>query len=823
MAFISIFLISTGILALQILQTRIFSFTLWHHLAYMVITVALMGMGASGTWLAIKKKAPEKPYRFLAVSSILFSVSSLISLAIAVRIPLDTYMNDKALQLGYIFLYYMLLIFPYFFAGVTISFMFTHIKEKINVYYLANLAGSAIGGLLILPVMELTGGEGAVILILLIGVLSAIFFSIAGKDRAMIITGVIMAVIFTAFYPLKKVIFPISPCPSKALGDGYTLDPEQKIVFTEWNRVARIDVFENKNSQKFFNYFPELKNKIITIDGDAYTLLYDFPSEINKNLIYKDKKDYYKNYPRIGTSLYASAYHVHENPKVLVVGLGGGTDIITSLFHDPKSVTGVEINQSMIDVTQTHYADFIGNPYQDPRVEIVYSEGRSYIRRSSEKYDIIQMSGVDTWTALSSGAYVMSESYIYTTDAMREYLEHLTDHGTLSVIRWLFWPPREMLRLCTQAVKVLRDMGVKNPEKNIVVIGDSSLASILIKKTPFTWLELNEIIDQTNKTDNNRIVYAPGFSAGVDYYRPLYERFNFSDDIGQKYIKGGFAAYFKAVENGTDKKFMADYEYNIEPVSDDQPFFFRYYKWKHIFSSYYDHSSGSLVDSMPIGLLILSLSLIQAVFFSLMLIIMPLFFMTRKERTYSPLSQITYFFMIGTGFMFIEMSIIQQFVLFLGNPADAIAVTVMILLFFAGLGSLSSKKILIKLGEKNIYRTMIMLFPLIILLYAWIVPVFTHKLMFLSFSMRVIVSAFILAPLGFLLGQFFPTGLTIVGEKNSGFIPWAYAVNGVASVIASILAIILAMVYGFTFVFVLAAFCYFTASVTFYRFVKKHV
>jgi len=822
MAFLGIFLISTGILALQILQTRIFSFTLWHHLAYMVITVALMGMGASGTWLAIRKKEPKKPFRFLSLCSILFALSSLISLAVAVRIPLDTYMNDKALQLGYIFLYYMLLVFPYFFAGVTISFMFKHVREKINIYYLANLTGSAIGGLLVLPIIEMAGAEGAVLFILIIGAVSALFFSISGKDRPLIVTATILILAFSALYPIRKELLPITPCHSKILGVGYTLDPNQKIVSTEWNRVARIDVFENNNSQKFFNYFPELNNKVITIDGDAYTLLYDFPSAIKKERSFKDKKDFYKNYPRIGSSLYSSAYHIHEDQDVLIVGLGGGTDIITALFHDSRSITGVEINQSMIDVTNKHFANFIGNPYQDPRVNIIYSEGRSHIRRSSSKYDIIQMSGVDTWTALSSGAYVMSESYIYTTDAMREYFEHLTDHGTLSIIRWLFWPPREMLRLCTQAVEVLRSMGVKNPENNIVVIGDGALASILIKKTAFTWSELNGLIDSTKDTINNRIIYAPGFSAGIDYYKPLFVHHNFSEHDGYSFIKKGFAAYFETVEKGTDKKFMDTYEYNIDPVNDDRPFFFRYYKWKHLFTS--DHQSGgSPVDSMPIGLLILSLSLIQAIFFSIMLIIIPLFFMNKKERTYSPFSQIIYFFMIGTGFMFIEMSLIQQFVLFLGNPADAIAVTIMILLFFAGMGSLLSRKILIKFGEKNIFRTMILLFPLVILLYASVVPAFTHKFMHLSFSMRVFASAIILAPLGFLLGQFFPTGLTIVGEKNSGFIPWAYAVNGVASVIASILAIILAMVYGFTFVFVLAAFCYFAASVTFYRFVKRHV
>ncbi|HPA57912.1 MAG TPA: hypothetical protein PLT70_10840, partial [bacterium] len=174
------------------------------------------------------------------------------------------------------------------------------------------------------------------------------------------------------------------------------------------------------------------------------------------------------------------------------------------------------------------------------------------------------------------------------------------------------------------------------------------------------------------------------------------------------------------------------------------------------------------------------------------------------------------------GFMFIEMSVIQQFVLFLGNPADAISVTIMILLLSAGIGSLLSRKILIAVGEKGIFGAMLLIFPLIIMGYAVLLPNFTHKFIHYSFSARIVLSLVVLFPLGFLLGQFFPTALTIVGEKNSSFIPWAYAVNGVASVVASIFSIILAMAYGFTFVFTMAAFCYFAAIVAFLRFVQKH-
>jgi hypothetical protein len=822
MVFSGIFLISTGILALQILQTRIFSFTLWHHLAYMVITIALMGMAASGTWLSIRKKPYKKPYLFLSVCSIAFSVTTILSLAVATRIPLDTYMADKATQFGYIFLYYMILILPYFFAGATISYIFKLIKEKINVYYLSNLAGSALGGVAIIPVMEKLGGEGAIFVVAFAGLVAAFLFAMYIKEVPAIVATLVLTVIFSVAYPFRTTVFPVTAPESKAIGMGKSVDPDQKILYTKWDRVARIDVFENKKSKEFFNYYPELENKVITIDGDAYTLLYDFPTPVKENLEYTEPSDFYKNYPRIGLSLYSNAYYVHESPSVLVVGLGGGTDIITALYNGAKSVTGVEINQAMIEVTNEKFAGFIGNPYQDPRVNIVHSEGRSYIRRSEEKYDIIQMSGVDTWTALSTGAYVLSESYIYTSNAMNEYFNQLDDDGTLSIIRWLFWPPREMLRLCTQAVFVLKEMGIEDPENNIVVVGDGHLASILIKKRAFTWSELRLIEDSVNRTEKNRIIYAPGFSADHPYYEPIFKNYGISSEKGKDFISKSFDGFFASVENGKEREFIRDYPFNITPVNDDKPFFFKYYKWRHLISGDMGEG-GSFVDKMPVGLLILALSLLQAAFFSFLLILAPLFFMGKKEKTYSPLNQITYFFMIGTGFMFIEIPIIQQFVLFLGNPADAIAVTIMILLFSTGIGALFSKKILILFGEKVIFRVLMMLFPLIILFYAWFIPQFTADYLHSPYSTRILLSTLLLSPLGLFLGQFFPTGLTIVGEKNSAFIPWAYAVNGVASVIASISSIILAMAYGFTFVFTTAAFCYFIACVSIYRFTQRHV
>ncbi len=822
MAFGGIFLISTGILALQILQTRIFSFTLWHHLAYMVITVALMGMAASGTWLSISKKRYKNPYRFLSFCSLAFSVTTMISLAFATRIPLDTYMADKTTQFGYVFLYYMILIFPYFFAGATISFIFKLIKEHVNIYYLSNLAGSALGGVLILPVMEQLGGEGAVFIVAFLGLGASVLFSLEKKDFPFLGATALLVGIVAVLYPFRMEVLPVQAPESKAIGMGKSVDPDQKILYTKWDRVARIDVFENKKSREFFNYYPELENKIITIDGDAYTLLYDFPTPIKNNMVYDDPAKFYKNYPKIGQSLYSTAYFIHESPSVLVVGLGGGTDIITGLYHNASSITGVEINKAMIEVTDQKFSDFIGEPYRDPRVSIVHSEGRSFIRRGKEKYDIIQMSGVDTWTALATGAYVLSESYIYTTNAMHEYFESLDEDGTLSIIRWLFWPPREMLRLCTHAAYVLKEMGVKNPERNIVIVGDGHLASILIKKRAFTWSELRDIEDSVMKSPSNRIIYAPGFSASHSYYEPIFKNHGISSLKGSKLLDMSFNDFFEALRKGEENEFINNYPYNITPVNDDKPFFFKYYRWEHIFSGD-TGQGGSLVDSMPIGLLVLGLSLIQAIFFSFLLIIAPLFFMGKKEKTFSPLNQIVYFFMIGTGFMFIEIPIIQQFVLFLGNPADAIAITIMILLLSTGIGALISKKILILFGEKIIYRVLMVLFPLIVLFYAWFIPHFTIMFLHRTYLIRVLFSILALTPLGLFLGQFFPTGMVIVGEKNSSFIPWAYAINGVASVLASISSILLAMAYGFTFVFTMAAFCYFAACVSLYRFVLRHV
>jgi len=807
-----LFLVSLVVLGLQILHTRIFSFTLWHHLAYMVISIALMGMGAAGTWLATRRREPAQPSVALASHAALLGIFSIVSLALATRIPLDTYMSDRLLQLAYVFLYYLALIFPYFFAGVVVALLFRTKRERINVLYLVNLAGSAIGGFAAIFLLEQFGGEGATLLLSAAATAAAFCFSASGDHRkARLITGCLTLCII-ALYPARSALFPITAPPSKAIGMGRAYDPDQAIEYTAWDRVARIDVFSNKRSQEFFNYFPELKNKVITIDGDAYTLLYDFPSVSTPGTF---------DYPAIGRSLYSVAYLVHERPTVLIVGLGGGTDVVTALHNDASSVVGVEINKAMIEVTRDRYADYIARPYQDPRVTVVHSEGRSYIRRSSDRYDIIQMSGVDTWTALASGAYVLSESYLYTTDAIREYLEHLTPDGTLSIIRWLFWPPRETLRLCTEMVSVLRAMGASDPARHIVIIGDGHLGAVLVKRRPFTWHEIATLAERVRESERTRILYAPGFEVDDPYWEPVFRGYPFSFTQGASYIRNSFHAYFSAAADGTDASFISRYDYDITPVSDDKPFFFHYYRFRHLFTGEWG-GGGSPVDKMPVALTILILSLVQSLLFSFLLVVAPLFLMRKEERLFSPHLQVIYFSMLGIGFMFIELSLIQRFVLFLGNPSEAIAAIIMLLLSFAGIGALFSKKFQIRFGDRRLFKGLAAVMPLLVLGYAAALPPLTAHFLSASFALRIAISALLLAPLGFGMGIFFPSGLTIVGEKNPGFIPWACAINSVAGVVSSILAILLAMAYGFTFVLTAAAFCYLLAAISFHRFAKKH-
>lgn len=798
MIFSAVFLISAVLFALEVLQTRIFSFSSWHHLTYMVVAIALMGYAAAGTVLSVKKRLKNYE-KFIHIISVLFVFSIPAAFFMISGIPLDPMMPNKLFMIIFIFFDYFFLFLPHFFGGLVLLAVFQNNGKNVNISYFFSISGSVAGCFAALPLLEALGMEGAIVAAVFFAALSSVFIAFAAKRGTFSkVFSAVLIVFALVLFPIKNSVFVFRPAVSKLLA-ALGANPEM----SEWNRAGRVDISAT-NGLVVYHQWEDLQRGIITVDGEAASFIYDFSDEPG----------------RVAPSLYSAGYFGLFTPDVFVAGLST-TDIAAALFWQAKSVTSVEVNSAVIDLNMRKFSTFKDNILKNEKVSIFHDEVRAFLGKTDKKYDLIQLSGTDTVSALMNGAYIMNESYLYTKEAFKLYIDRLNDNGTLAVIRWVLWPPRETLRVAVTASLVLAEAGFEHPENNIVIIGDGYFASVLVKKRPYTWVELNEIADIVAGTSDLRIIYAPGFSAGARYYDPVVKGVNFSSDQAIDFIKSGFVYYFRSLENGTQDMFMNDYPYNIKPVSDDSPFFFNYFKLggeklsKEIIAVFADGSQFQLM--------ILFLTFSQLLFLSLSLFVSPLFFMSKEEKKYKPVLQILVFSAMGFGFMFIEMTFIQNLTLLFGDPATSAATAIGLLLVFSALGSLFSKKILISLGEKPFFSVLAIVLPLMILGYAVLIPHFSAACMSFAFTQKLLLTALFIAPLGFVTGTVFPVSALLVGEKNSSFIPFVFGANGAASILATVVSVMIAFVYGFKFVFVLAAFFYFFALSAMLYFVKKRV
>lgn len=681
-------------------------------------------------------------------------------------------MQSSAIQYGFIFLYYAFLIIPYFFLGLTITILLTRFSDIIHRLYFWNLLGSALGCVAFLVLLVAIGGEESVLAVSALMMLGAAFLFASRKMKAV---SVGFALFFVLLIPVADTILPVHPAPSKALGMFMEHTPDLKIESSEWDPIARIDVVSSPAFGKRYRYNEAEVQKIFTIDGDAFTFVYRFDRPLHEVDL-------------IGKTLYGSAYFFKDKPKVAVIGLGGGMDIATALHFQSREITGVEINQAMIDAANAAFDTYPIHPYKDPRVTIIHEEGRSFLRKVNEKYDIIQMSGVDTWSALASGAYVLSENYLYTKEAFGEYYDHLVRGGMLCMMRWIFDPPRECLRLVTIQSEILRERGLTQPRQHFVILKQGLLASVVTKMLPFTRGEIQQLRETLEDKPELEILYAPGIHGNSVFHN-----------------------YFEARKNGAEESFMRRYPFKLSTVSDDKPFFFEFYKWRDMFRPADPSEGGYLVASRPVGYIILVVSLIQAFLFGCIFILVPLYHFKKSGLvTEGSGGMIAYFSALGLGFMFLEVSLMQKFVLFLGHPTYSITVTLFTLLVFSGIGSFIAGRI--SMEPRRLILTATFAVGLIAALYAILLTSLFNALLGLPLFARMGMAVVVLAPLGIFMGMPFPTGLAYVRRRAQSFVPWAFGINGVASVIASILCIIIALMAGFRVVMIVAALIYITGG-----------
>jgi SAM-dependent methyltransferase len=787
---LGLFLLTTAVLAMQLLEMRLLSFMLWHHLAYMVISVVLLGLGAGGAVTAAGSGWMFRRHAGLVAGSAgMTGVATLVGFALLTRTELDTFQLTGS-QILSLLVYYAVLVVPYFFAGVALSLIFTAGVDRIGLLYGVDLIGSAVGCYLFYLLIEPLGAPRALAAMCVLAGLAGVLLAIGLGTWRGLAFALLATLGLAAAVPSADRIVAARPAPSKSLAKSLHARGA-RIVSTRWTPISRIDVLEADDSTNVFlaHPLPGDQMKMMTADGDANTWVLQNP-DVRSPLPPVRPADY---------TSYTVAFLLQSRPETLIIGPGGGNEVYLAHAMGARRIVAVELNPAMLDVTLRQFPDFAGHLYETPIASAVIGEGRSYVRSHDEHFDIIQMSGVDTWAGLSSGAYVLAENFLYTVEAMQDFYQHLKPGGILSIGRFRLDPPRESLRLVSVAFQALRELGVAHPEQHIAMLsfGNSSMGRLLVKQSPFTPDEVTRLQREVDNAGGGGTLYhAPGVIRNNPYHELV-----------------------EAFSHGDEQYFFQNYRYDVTPVYDDRPFFFEYYKWSRIGHDLSNPGAGGQTGAnRPVGLIILSGMFAQVILLVLAFIFLPLVVFRRHGLSVPRRAGIAaglYFSCLGLGFMFVEIGLMQRFVLFLSHPAYSIPVVLATLLVSSGVGSFLSARL--PFSSLGCFRFCLFgVAGLLLVLLVGLRPLFDATLG-LSFAARFVIAVGTLAPLGILMGMPFPLGLAAAARLGQPFIPWAWGINGGTSVLGSVLAIIVAMGSGFTWVLASAAGVYLLALVAIRR------
>ena len=794
---------------------------------YLIISLALLSYGISSTFIVVlRTRIQQMPADvFLSLNLILFVAFAILSLGglryinAVPAIVAPTWFN-LIISATSLLVAYFLFLLPFFSCGNIVVYLFSAYPNFSNRLYFWDLAGAAIGCLAFAPLVIHCGVVVGVLVILFLSSLLCVVIMQKTDNKNTLAWRITYSLSLCAmvaslsFLYFHDGIFRFTPDRTKSLGVALNRDinPGVNHEYSSWDVVSRIDIVSNQERRLNIGWstFPPLL-KVITFDGDAISRMAPHSSDYPTIENIKDFKERDVHVPFFGES--GGGNH-------LIIGLGGGLDIERSLLMQAENITGVDINSALIKAMKYDYAEFSGNIFNRPHVSIYHSEGRSFLKRSRLKFDLIQMTGVDTYTALNTGAYVLAENYLYTVEALRDYYNHLSNGGILCVERWFFDnKPRECLRLFAIALEALKEENVSYPEQHVAVIR-AGLGIIFVRKTPFTRGEVESI----EKSIENRIRVAemdrsPIPSSAIIYLPWLKP----SSHPASRY----YHELVSALRVGKADAFYRTYDFDIAPVTDDQPFFFNYYRvsafltapFKALRSAMFASANPGLLQGYWPYLVFLIILFSASIAVGLFIFIPLLIFKREGMKIRGSIFVSLYFFALGLGFIMIEIVFMQKFALFLGHPIYSISTVLGGMLFFAGLGSNLCEKW--KGNPLPALLGAVIIMAVMIIFFLALSPSIVNALLGQHLMIRILVTILmVVAPLSVVLGFFFPLGLKIVSDRSSEFIPWAWAINSGFTVIGSILSIILAMALGFNSVLLIAAGIYALGFFSMWRYIK---
>ena len=776
---IGVLLINAFVLAMEISITRIFSVTMFYHFAFLAIGVALFGFGASGVVLYIWKDkfSGGNLGRRLGNLSMWAGLTSIIALYIGLSIDFNpnTGIGKQFIRLLVI---YLSTCVPFFFSGLILALLFQNLSRYIARLYLFSLVGSAIGAVITIPLLAIAGGPGSIIVAAGLAYFSTVFFLTGlptdeGKKSSGLALPIIVGIVLVVIGFLNPSINLLNVTHAK----GYTIDPS-RILYDRWNAFSRIIVIDSENPLDFYEnglHYWGISDKwdeneiqpeyFLQIDNTAGTPIMNFTGDISE--LEMSKYD-----------VTAAAHYLLQNQHVLVVGPGGGKDILAALAFQSEKIDAVEINPLIDNLMRHRFREFNGDLYERDPVDVTVAEGRTYIARSREKYDLLQISLIDTWAAASTGAYALSENNLYTVEAFEQYFGHLAPDGIFSMSRFAFDPPRETLRVAAIAREALERQGVENPGSCMMVIKQGVIANVMVRPDGFddeAISTMKEVVDEMGF----ETIYMPGREPESEMQRIYSDLLTTSDFAG----------------------FIESYPLDVSPTTDNRPFFFYLLPpWKFIEALALGKSMRSgLTGYNSIAVFTLVSLLIISIAVVIIFIILPLLLFKRtdiRERSGVKLKLLGYFICLGLAFITIEIGLMQHFTLFLGYPIYSLVAVLTSLLLFSGFGSGWSGRIPEERLESGI-RNAILGISIIAIVYILILPPIFKSLIFLPDFVRILITVILVFPLGWFMGQPFPLGLRLIERESLGVIPWAWGVNGAASVLGSALSLTFAIGIGY--------------------------
>ena len=742
--YFAVALTTAATLLLELSLTRIFSVVFYYHFAFLAISIALFGLGVGGVLSYVVAGWSGNLHRKLGTLSLLNAALVLVSVLVVLTRGATVTILDFALI-------YFTAALPFLGSGIIVSLAISSTIERVDKVYFFDLLGAAVGCFALVGLLETVGGPNTVVAVsILFAAAGAIWFSIAGMRAgriASVALGLLFAIVVVA--NMKYHFLEVTYAKGQRLVAGESW----------WNSISRIGLGKDP--------YGGYSGDMIFIDADASTAIarFDF-----NHLSPDDLRDLLHQGPGL-------PYNLRPGAKTLIIGPGGGWDVSRALASGSHDVTGVEINPIIANtIMRKKFPQLSNYLYLRPDVHIFVEDGRSFVRRNDDKFQVIQATLVDTWASTAAGAFALSENNLYTTDAFHDYFSHLTDDGVLTFTRWGFEPPRESLRLLSLASVALRGMGEQDPARHIIVgranaagiSGWGATDTVMFSRKPFTAADIEHARTAIAEA-HMAAVYLPGDPP--------------ANEFGQLLLAKDTAA------------FERDYTFNITPVNDNRPFFFYTVQPRDVES--FILSTGGKSADKKVNLAVLNLFYAMAVSIvavAIILILPPIVLGTRLPTDRSVRSFLAYFLAIGAGYILVEVALIQKFVLFLGHPTYALTVVIFSMLVSSGAGSFASRT-LVKDEPRRLLVALAIAAALVALLAVVAQPILSAGVG-LPLAVKMFATVLLIAPAGIVMGLPFPTGLRMLEKRHAPSVRWAWSLNAAASVLGSVGALVLALYLG---------------------------